>query len=472
MDNYLRFKEAVKESVDFFESFNPNETVRIISHLDTDGICASSIIIKALLNKNMRYSVSIIPQLDEQGIIGYSRESYKNYIFTDLGSGQIGLIKRYLKEKRVLIMDHHVPKKTDSDDLDIVHLNPHLYGIDGSEEIAGAGVVYHFARRLSDKNKNSAHLAILGAIGDAQEKKGFGKLNDEILKDAVEIGKLNVENGIRFFGASSRPLHKLLEFSTDPFIPEVTGSTSGAIKFLKETGINPKLNNKWRMLSQLTGSEVKKLSKAIIEKRSNEKNPADITGPLYHLYNEKKDSPIRDLKEFSTLLNACGRMGKAGLGIGTCLGDISSKQKAILTLKDYKKQILNSMRWIQSNKNTAGVIEGDKYIIINARDNISSTIIGTVASILSRSKQYPKGTLILAIAQAMDFTSKTSLRVVGRPDERDLREIIKQITTAVGGESGGHMNAAGSIIKTDDEDKFVSNAKVILEKFCIEEMIN
>ena len=54
-------------------------------------------------------------------------------------------------------------------------MNPHLFDIDGSTEISGAGVVYLFCKALDGKNKDMAHIAIVGAIGDIQEDKGFKK---------------------------------------------------------------------------------------------------------------------------------------------------------------------------------------------------------------------------------------------------------------------------------------------------------
>ena len=72
-------------------------------------------------------------------------------------------------------------------------------------------------------------------MGDMQEKNGFIGLNSLILKDAEEILDINV--GPRFFGMQTRPINKVLEYCTDPFIPNVTGSSEGAIKFLDDLGI-------------------------------------------------------------------------------------------------------------------------------------------------------------------------------------------------------------------------------------------
>jgi single-stranded DNA-specific DHH superfamily exonuclease len=47
----------------------------------------------------------------------------------------------------------------------------------------------------------------------------------------------------------------------------------------------------------------------------------DLIGYVYTLAREDKRSLLRDAREFSTMLNACGRIGRAGAGIALCMGD-------------------------------------------------------------------------------------------------------------------------------------------------------
>ena len=61
--------------------------------------------------------------------------------------------------------------------------------------------------------------------------------------------------------------------------------------------------------------EIKKLVSGIILRRLSEDSPEDVLGDVYILNEEEKESPFRDAKEFSTLLNACGRLEKASLGM-------------------------------------------------------------------------------------------------------------------------------------------------------------
>ena len=82
---------------------------------------------------------------------------------------------------------------------------------------------------------------------------------------------------------------------------------------------------------------------------------------------------------------------------------------------------------------------------------------------LARNNEFKKGTLIMSMAQQMDNTTKVSLRCAG-DNESDLMGIIKDITEKIDGEAGGHKDAAGAIIKTEDEEKFIEEARKILKE--------
>ncbi len=77
---------------------------------------------------------------------------------------------------------------------------------------------------------------------------------------------------------------------------------------------------------------------------------------------EEKASPLKDCKEFATLLNACGRLDMASLGIGACLGDEKSKKRALDALKIYRKEIVESLRWFENNQNNDRLIKKRKRI--------------------------------------------------------------------------------------------------------------
>ena len=473
MDKYDEFKEQIKKATDEFKKIDKNETIRLVSHLDADGVSACSIMVRLLNNYNMKYSVSIVQQLTKDVLDGLGLEPYNYFVFTDIGSNSLADIRQVLNGKKVFILDHHTPEKAEKTE-DIVLVNPHLVGIDGGKEISGAGVVYLFASMLDKKIESMAYVAVIGAMGDIQEENGFLKLNNEILDVAVNNGKIKIIKGLRIFGAQTKPLHKVLEYSTDPYIPDVTGSESGAIQFLQQIGINPKNGNGWKKIVHLNEEEIKKLVTGVIMKRLNKEDRAeDVLGNVYILKEEIKESPTRDVKEFATLLNACGRLGKASLGIGTCLGDAKMKKRAIASLSEYKREIVKSLRWFEENKESEFVFNGEGFVIINAQDRVMPTIIGTLASILSKSNGFKAGTFIMSMAQLYDGNTKVSLRLSGRNNDVDLKMVVEEVIKGMEGcEAGGHKNAAGAILPTEKEDEMVKRAKEVLGKRALEEVVS
>ena len=276
----------------------------IITHLDTDGLTSASILIKALKREEKTFAVSVVKQITEQLLTRLSREPCSTIVFLDLGSGNLQQIASFLKNKTIIILDHHQIQESS---FSCHQINPLQYDLN-PYEISGAGITYIFAKAMNKKNKDSAYLAILGAIGDRQENKGFIGLNSEILKEATNI---EVKTGLRMFGTQTRSLHKVLEYSYDPYIPGITGNETNAVHFLEEIGIPIKDNGKFRKLVHLSQEETKKLITSIILRRlGSEKSPEDILGNIYLLKDEEEELPTKDLKEFSTLLNCCGRLNK------------------------------------------------------------------------------------------------------------------------------------------------------------------
>jgi len=462
MSNYSDFKEEIKRAAEQFKTIPKTETIRIISHLDADGIAAASILIKAIQRDNRKYLVSIVHQLNRKVIDKLKNENYTYYVFTDLGSGQLENLKEL--NKKIIILDHHKPTKAEAEH--IIHINPHLFGIDGSKEISGAGVVYFFASAIGKQNQDMAHIAIVGATGDNQEDNGFLELNNEILETAKKLNLIQVKKGLRLFGIQTKPLHRVLQYSTDPYIPGVSGSESGAIQFLSDIGIIPNGERSFRKLIHLSGQEMEKLISGIIMKRVDEEKPDDVLGNVYTLINEKEGFSFRDTKEFSTLLNSTGRLNRASLGIAVCLGNEKAKSKANALLTEYKREIVNAMNWFKDNSDEEFVTKGKNFVIINTQDNILPTMVGTLASILSKGNDFDNGTFILSLGQLGDGYTKISLRMAGKVEDMDLKSVVKKITEDLEeAETGGHNYAAGAMIKTDDEAIFINKAKEIFSNW-------
>jgi single-stranded-DNA-specific exonuclease len=476
MDAHSQFYEHVTRAAEEFKAIDKKDTIRLVSHLDADGITSCALLVKLLNIDNRTYSLSVVQQLKVEVLKELALEPYKVVIFSDLASGMLEDIRTILKDKKVFIVDHH--EYTAPLDLGNVTLvNPHMFGIDGGKEVSGAGVSYLFSQAVDSRMQDFAHIAIVGAIGDMQERNGFERINNEILQTAIEKGKIKVIRGLRMFGAQTKPLHKILEYSTDPYIPGVSGSESGAIQFLHQCGINPKSGSGWKKVKDLSEEDMKNMVTGVIMRRLGEGNttdPADVLGNVYLLRQEEEGSSLKDAKEFATLLNACGRLGKASLGVGACIGDKTHKQKAIALMSEYKREIVNAMNWYETNKESGDVEKGAGYLIINVRDKVLPTIVGTMGSIISRGNDVKAGTYILSLAQLMDGSTKVSLRMAGRDDPNtDLKGTMDKIVEGIDGcEAGGHQHAAGAVFPSEMELTFLENARRVLGNVAMEEKIS
>ena len=198
----VEFFQSIAKAAKIIQRYVTQESfIRIISHLDTDGLTAASIIAKSLIKMGALFRIRIIRQLDSEVIQELANEDSTPIIFTDFGSGVLDLIKQQLTPDDIVIIDHHEPQKMTLPKL--THVNPHLCGIDGAQEISGAGIAYLVSRAIDSSNTDLAYLAVVGALGDSQDRNSGRELvglNQMIVEDAVNAGSLAVDNDLLFYG--------------------------------------------------------------------------------------------------------------------------------------------------------------------------------------------------------------------------------------------------------------------------------
>ncbi len=451
------FKELKRAA----EEINNVEFVRLISHLDADGISAAAIALSALTRAGKKVHLSIKKQLTPEVVEELKNENRELYLFTDLGSGYIELLEELAKNSKVIVCDHHIPSKTEPVP-NLIHINPVLEG-KSEDEISGAGVTYFLARELDEKNKDLIFLAIIGAIGDIQDENWEMKgINREIAEEAVKLGVIKKERGIRLFGRMNRPVHKALEYTTDPYIPGISGDESAAIQFLSSLGIQLKNGDAWRSLNDLSEEEMKKLATAIICERirENQANPEQIFGEIYTL---KINNETVDAREMATFLNACGRLEQPSIGILFSLGFLGSESMNGIT-SGYRRMITKYMRWIKENRERIHETEHAYYIL--AGEEIHENFIGTITSICQRSSILGGGKLIFGLADAENGMVKVSARAPKEFVEKglNLKEMLSELTKNHNGFGGGHVAAAGAFIPKGKEKEFIDSCERYLKE--------
>jgi len=431
-------ESQIEVVADKFAEAIATKEIFVISHFDTDGITSATILIQTLKKLDKRFSVKIVKRLEEETILNLPKD--KVIIFLDLASGSLDYISK-LNLKDIFIIDHHEIFQAVPEGINIV--NPEL---NGKEKLSSSSLVYLFCKCLDREDKELAKLAILGMIGDCMEK-SIDKLNNLIIND----GEVKKKRGLLIY-PSTRPLNRTLEYCSDPYIPDITGNPQGVIELLRDVGLAP-ANGKYKSLIELDDTEMSKLVTAIILKNPKVKNK-EIIGDIFLI---KLFNKLEDARELSAMINACSRMGESETAIQFCMESSKAKKKAELMHAKYKQHIISGLKSAAESEK----VEGNGFVIINAKEKIKDTIIGTIASILSNSSIYEEGTIITTMAY-YDDKIKISARGVGKVD-RNIREVLTSVINQVGGEVGGHEFAAGCMIKQEKEKEFIEALKKSLE---------
>jgi RecJ-like exonuclease len=431
-------EKQIKVLAKKFLNDSKEKEIFLISHFDTDGITSAAMMIQALKKLDKRFSVKIVKRLEEEMI--YELPKNKLLLFLDLASGSLNHIEK-AGLKNVLIIDHHevvqkIPKN-------VTILNPMLIS---KEKISSSGLVYLFCKEIAPENKGLVKLAVLGMIGDIMEEsiEKFGE---------IEEGDVKRKKGILIY-PSTRPINRALEYCSQPYIPGVTGNFEGVLEILREVGIEPS-NGQYKSLIELNDEETKKLVTAIMLRNPKAKNK-DLIGNVFLL---KFFNKLEDARELSAMINACSRLSESDVALQFCMEIPGSRKKAEEIHVRYKQHLISGLGFVSK----AEKIQGKNFVIINAEDNIKDTIIGTIASILSKSPLYEEGTIITIMAYYEDKI-KVSARNVGK-NKRNVREILDLVVKEIGGEIGGHESAAGCMITRDKEKRFINLLK---ENFEIE----
>lgn len=440
MNKLLR---PAKQVADFF---NDNDNFVVVGDYDTDGITSSSIICHTLTRLGKKFAFMNSRGFSESQVSTVKRKG-KHLVLCDFGSGQTKFLNKHFNS--FAIIDHH---KT-LGHTDQVHFNAHLFGVDGSSEICAAGMAYVASKAVDKANVDLAALAIVGCVGDMQDASGkLIGVNRSILRDGVKAGVIEYHKGIRISGKNTLPLLELLTGNTDTVFPGLTGNRERCSQFLKRIKLNPR-----KKYANLTLEEKVKLRKALIAYGKKQKMPSFIlkalVGEVFTLTKEKPGSLLRDARDYSELLNACGRWNKARVAMNVCLGDRGKNyDSAVNLLERHRTQLEKSVIWAMNNSFT----ELSNCYAINAERRIPPLLIGSVASLMYGARGLAGKELpIVAIAR-----QNNHYKVSGRGTwdlvnaGLDLGAALRQVCKKIGGNGGGHTIAAGATIPVEKKDAF------------------
>jgi len=449
------------------ERLRDADTVLLASHIDADGLTSAAVAATALEREGIPFDTVFEKQLDEAAVRSIAATDHGTVLFTDFGSGQLDVVVEYDDAFTPVIADHHQPADAETS----YHCNPLLEGIDGASELSGAGAAYCLARALDGDgtdNRDLAALAVVGAVGDMQAGvDGLTGANAGIVAEGVEAGVLREETDLAMYGRQTRPLPKLLQYASDVRIPGITGDESGAVRFLSGLDADLRTDGEWKRWVDLTAEERRTVASTLLKRAVASGVPADqvndLIGTTYTLAEEAEGTELRDVSEFSTLLNATARYDRADVGLAVCLGDRDAAlSRARTLLRNHRKNLSEGVDLVKSE----GVTVEDNVQWFDAGTRIRETIVGIVAGMALGADGVRRDRPIVAFANKGgatdgDADSDGEVKVSARGSHAlvrqglDLSAVMREASRAVGGDGGGHDVAAGATIPAGAREAFV-----------------
>ncbi|MHC1635128.1 MAG: DHHA1 domain-containing protein [Candidatus Methanospirareceae archaeon] len=423
---------------------------RVISHYDADGVTSAGILCNALLRKGIQFHISITSKLNEKIIEGLDEELV---IFCDMGSAHLGLILKLLKETDVIILDHHLLPTMSNTPLSslpssLAHVNPHCFGgVEEYGEMCASVLSYLLARLLGLKegkkgNVDLAGLAIAGALGDKQNMDtGVNKM---VLDEAKEEGVISVKKGLKI---GEGKIRDLLLLSADPYI-KLAGDKEKVDSFLDALHIDGESN-----LSDLDENKLQELRNALLSMIDDGEEAASaLFGDVYTLNLEI----IKNSITFMRVVDACGRLGKAGIGIGICMREEEVLEEAYSLYMKFQSKLVSELKRVRGNvKETSNIF----YFYVKEK-----SITGILAGIMARYMYTSKPVIVINKREGKE--TKISARCNKKLVEAgiDLARTMEEAAKKVGGAGGGHRIASGASIPEGAEEEFIECVDRIIEE--------
>ena len=363
--------------------------ISVITHLDCDGITSGSIVTKSLVRSGAQCTVRTVNEFSKNLIDKIKNDSRQFHIITDLGGGFSKDLDNVLGDDWIVVDHHQIPQEEFDNERVI---NAWKYDIDGGLDVSAGGMAYLVSKALHKENTDLAWIAVVAALGDRQdrgEKKSFTGINLEIAATAKKNNQLEIDLDILLVGRETRSLTDALAFTSQPFIEGLTWNRDACLSILNSSGIKLKEGSRWRVPAELTEDE-KRILLQTISKFTPSKNASDIVDDLvgytYTLSGEDKRSFLRDAREFSTMLNSCGRIRKAGVGVAVCMGDRTRMlQEGENILVEYRAFLRTYMNALSSER--WRITDNGSYILVNGEGIVPENMTGAVSSLLGGSQK-------------------------------------------------------------------------------------
>jgi len=170
----------------------PEKTIQVFHHNDSDGLTSGAILERALERQGYKVQRYCLEKPYPAVLKKVYEQEGRILIFADF-AGRIAPLLSELNKGRnlTLILDHHVAEA--STDPRVLNLDPDLFGLKGDRDISASTTCYLFARALDPVNRDMAHIAAVGAVGDGFFVDGaLVSQNRDAAMEAVQQGMIEI----------------------------------------------------------------------------------------------------------------------------------------------------------------------------------------------------------------------------------------------------------------------------------------
>ncbi len=407
---------------------------RLLCHYDPDGTTSAAILARALLRRGKRFHATMSHALSRATLEALHGEQNELLIVSDMGSGQLDMIERL--PGPTIVLDHHKPLR-DSDA--VVHVNPHLFDIDGAREMCGATTTWLLALAMDEANWDLAGIAMAGAIGDKQDVGGFVGVNAALFQEAVSRKILVLE---RQLALREMPLGQAVAASLTPYFRGLGGRPAEAEAFLRSAGVDPT-----RTPRELDEAARRTLGSALATRLLEQGTAPEALDSL--VKDRYWSEPDRiHAEELEAYVNGCDRLGQEGLGMALCLGDRDALTRADALREQYTSRVLGYLAALE----TEGLYAKKHVQFFYCEE---PTLAGSVAGIgMQFLFDQSKPVLALSVTDGLTKVSARGTRAQVAAG-LDLAEALRSAADGVGGHGGGHNIASGATIPKGKEERFV-----------------
>ena len=409
--------------------------VRVLCHYDPDGTASAAILARALMRRGKRIHATMAHALDASTLERVKAEPNELLVVSDMGSAQLDLLEEF--PYPVVVLDHHKPLR---DSERVVHVNPHLFGIDGAREMCGATTTWLFALVLDESNWDLAGAAAVGAIGDKQDVGGFVGINAVLFTDAVVRKVLTPE---RRLALRDRPLAQALALSISPYFRGIGGRPDAAEAFLRSVGVDPTAT-----LRALDAVQRRRLASVLTTHLVEQEAASEALDVLVEdrYWIEPDQMYAQDLEAY---VNSCDRLERMGLGMAVCLGDRDALTQAEALLDQYTDRVLEYLRKLES----AGMFAKKQIQFFYCEE---ASLAGSVAG-AGMQFYFDQSRPVFGLS-VMDRKTKISARGTRALVAQgvDLAVACREAAEFLEGDGGGHNIASGATIPKGKEEKFLA----------------